>query len=269
MGYKLVALDIDGTIRGADRPVSDRTRRAIERVSQTGAVITLATGRMFHSAMASTAELNITTPVISYQGAHIADPITGEVLWHRPLTRDMALASLGELAAWRGDVLAYHADQVYVDKLTPWVEEYGERNQGRIHVVEALKELAARGLTRLVVVGGEDEIRDLELRLKASYDSRLHITRSLPHFCEILHPGGGKHNALAWLCRHLGISQGDTVAFGNGYNDVHMLKWAGLAVAVEGAVREVLAVADRVAPPMEEDGAAQVLEELMERGLVG
>jgi Cof subfamily protein (haloacid dehalogenase superfamily) len=269
MGYRLVALDIDGTIRGADRPVSDRTRRAIERVSQSGAAITLATGRMFRSAMESTAGLNMTTPVISYQGAHIADPVTGEVLWHRPLTPDMALEALGELASWQGEVLAYHADQVYVDKLTPWVEGYGERNRGMVHVVDALKELAPRELTRLVVVGGEDEVRDLELRLKASFDSRLHITRSLPHFCEILHPGAGKHNALAWLCRHLGISQGDTVAFGNGYNDVHMLEWAGLAVAVEGAVGEVLAVADRVAPPMEEDGAASVLEELIERGLVG
>ena len=105
--------------------------------------------------------------------------------------------------------------------------------------------------------------------MKALFDSRLHITRSLPHFCEILHPEGGKHKALEWLCVHLGIRQDETVAFGNGYNDVDMLRWSGLGVAIGGAVPEVLEVADMVAPPLEEDGAAQVLEDLLRRGLIG
>ena len=59
------------------------------------------------------------------------------------------------------------------------------------------------------------------------------------------------------------------MAFGNGYNDVHMLRWAGLGVAISGAVPEVLEVADRVAPSIEDDGAAQVLEELLADGLIG
>jgi Cof subfamily protein (haloacid dehalogenase superfamily) len=269
MGYKLIALDIDGTIRGDDHPISSRTRRAIERVAQAGAAVTLATGRMFQSALASAAELNLTSPIVSYQGAHIADPTTGEVLWHRPLTPDMATAALDALATWQGEVLAYYGGQVYVDRLTPWVEGYGQRNRGAVNVVADLHELAGEGLTRLVVVGDEGDIKKLDRSLNASLGSRLHITRSLPHFCEILHRNGGKHNALAWLCRHLGIPRDQTVAFGNGYNDIHMLEWVGLAVAVAGAVPEVLDVAHRVAPPMEEDGAAIVLEELLEQGLVG
>ena len=269
MGYKLIALDIDGTIRGADHPITGATRSVIERLSREGVVVTLATGRMFHSALESISELKLTSPVISYQGAHVADPKTGEVLWHRPLTEAMALVALDELATWPGEVLGYHDGNVYVDRLTPWVEAYGQRTRGRVQVVSDLKTLAMKELTRLVVVGDEEEVRKLDLRLNASLDSRLHITRSLPHFCEILHPDAGKHQALAWLCRHLGIRQEETIAFGNGYNDVHMLAWAGLAVAVAGAVEEVLSVADRVAPSMEEDGAASVLEDLMELGLVG
>ena len=101
------------------------------------------------------------------------------------------------------------------------------------------------------------------------FDSQLYITRSLPYYCEILHPEGGKDKALAWLCASLGIDQKETIAFGNGYNDVEMLKWVGLGVAIGGAVPEVLQVADRVAPPIEEDGAAQVLEDLLAKGLIG
>ena len=269
MGYKLIALDIDGTIRSNERPISARTSRAVNMASQAGAVITLATGRMFQSALAATADLKITSPIVSYQGAHIADAITGKVLWHRPLTPEMSVEALDALSTWEREVLAYHDDQVYVNMLTPWVEAYAERNQGWVHVVPDLNALAAKKPTRLVAAGDEDDIHALHLQLKAALDSQLSIIRSLPHFCEILHPDSGKQKALAWLCRHLGIRQDETVAFGNAYDDVEMLRWVGLGVGVRGAVPEVLGVADRIASPMEEDGPAEVMEDLLRRGLVG
>ena len=269
MRYELIALDIDGTIRTLERPISARTRSAVEEVRRRGAVITLATGRMFQSAVDATTELDLTEPIVSYQGAHIGHPVTGEVLRHRPLTADMALAVLDLLATWDREVLAYRDDHVYANTLTPWVEAYAERNKGRVHVVSDLNAIAGKEPTRLVAVGDEDEIYRLEVRLKAAFDSRLHITRSLPYFCEILHREAGKHRALAWLCRRLGVPQERTVAFGNAHEDVEMLRWAGLGVAVGGAQPEVLQAADRVAPPVEEDGVARTLEDLLERGLVG
>ena len=95
------------------------------------------------------------------------------------------------------------------------------------------------------------------------------VMRSLPHFCEILHPRGGKEDALGWMCERFGIARSETVAFGNGYNDVQMLEWAGLGIAVGDAVSEALAAADSVAPPFKEHGVAQVLEELLDKGLIG
>jgi hypothetical protein len=119
-----------------------------------------------------------------------------------------------------------------------------------------------------VAVGSEEEIPLLVAELGSRFDSQLYVTRSLPHFCEILHPDGGKDKALSWLCRHLGVREEDTVAFGNGWNDVPMLRWAGLSVAIGGAVPEILEVADRIAPPIEEDGAAHMLEDLLDKGLI-
>ena len=269
MGYRLVALDIDGTIRSNEYPLSDRTRRAVDEVREAGAEVTLATGRIFSSAVRSSADLEIRTPIASFQGAHIADPVTGEVLWHRPLTAAMALDAFDALDEWEMQVMAYLGHEVYVDHHTPWSLGYGKRNGVRVNVVDDLKEIAAEELTRLVVVGEDADIERLEISLKEQFDSRLHITRSLPQFCEILHPASGKDKALEWLCGYFGIDQSETVAFGNGYNDVHMLRWAGLGVAISGAVREVLEVADRVAPSIEDDGAAQVLEELLADGLIG
>ncbi len=269
MGFRLVALDIDGTIRSQEHGISDRTRAAIEAVGRAGAVITVATGRMFHSALASTEGLGLTSPIVSFQGAHVANPETGEVLWHRPLTRDMVLEALEALNGWDSEIVASIGDQAYVNMMTPWAAGYNERNQGRIRVMDDLAAVADMSPSRLFAVGDPSDIAELESRLQETFDSRLHITRSLPTFCEILHPEGGKHNALQWLCDRLGIARSQTVAFGNGYNDVDMLRWAGLGVAVGDALPEVLDVADIVAAPLDEDGAAQVLEQMLEEGRIG
>ena len=267
--YKLIALDVDGTIRTIERSPSERTRRAIDDVRAAGAAATLATGRIFAAAASAAAELSIVTPIVAFQGAVVAEPRSGEVLWRRTLTAEMANAALDALSAWPTEVAAYLGNNVYVNKSTPWVNGYAERNPGLVHVVDDLRDLAGMSPCRFVAVGDEDDVARLVSDLAATFDSRLHITRSLPRFCEILHPEGGKHKALAWLSNHLGIEREETVAFGNGYNDVHMLEWAGLGVAVDGAVDEVLGVADRVAPSLEEDGVAQVLEELLAKGRIG
>lgn len=269
MRYRLIALDIDGTIRSLDHPLTDRTLSALNAVRAVGAVVTIATGRMFKSAISSTTELNLKSPIISFQGAHIADPESGEVLWHQPLTKAMTLTALNALHGWKGDIVSYHGDRVFVSKITPWVKAYSERNRGGLEVVCDLKEMASRNPTRIVAVGEDSAVEHLTTQLNEQFGSELHVTRSLPQFCEILHPEGGKHRALAWLCHYLGIGEHETIAFGNGYNDVDMLRWAGLGVAVGDAVEEALDAADRIAPPMEEDGVARVLEDLLQQGLIG
>ena len=272
MRYRMIALDIDGTIRSREYPLSDRTRRTIARVEGTGAIVTLATGRVFQSAVSSTAELNLTSPIASFQGAQVRDPVTEKVLWHRPLTRDMvhmALDALDALVQWDVAVMGNVGDKIYFSKLNSRTEAYRRRNWLDANVVEDLRELASCGLSRLVIVGEPDQIPLVTTALQARFDSQLYVTRSLPEFCEILHPEGGKDKALEWLCEHLGISRQETIAFGNGYNDVPMIRWAGLGIAVGGAVPDVLEVADEVVPPIEEDGVAQYLEGLLDRGLIG
>ena len=270
MTFKLIALDIDGTIRGPDREISDRTRRVIDRVIEAGAVVTVATGRMFESARMSTAALDLRSPIVSYQGAHIADPVTGDVLWHLPLTKRQALEALDALDGWQGDVAVYLDNDVYVGEMTPWASGL-QRAQpaGRAGSRRPARPGPGEGPTRLLAVGGETDVYGLERRLNEQLDSRLHVTRSLPTFCEMIHPDGGKHMALEWLCGHLGIDTKSTIAFGNGYNDVHMLEWAALGVAVGDAVPEALSVADRVAPTLDQDGPAHILEELLDQGRIG
>ena len=250
-------------------PPTPTTRDAIHRVMASGAIVTVVTGRMFSSARQSCEELNILAPIVSYQGAHVAESASGRVLWHQPMSAEMAHSALDALDTWKVETVVHYGGCAYVTRLTRWSEGYSQRNPGRVRVVPDLMELALKGPTRLLAVGDQDHVLELTRHLKAEFDTRLYVTRSLPHFCEILHPEGGKHRALEWLSRHLDIGRDNTIAFGNGADDVDMLRWAGLGVAVDGAAQEALDAADRIAPGIEEDGVARVLEELLERGLIG
>ena len=269
MPYKLIALDIDGTIRSHTRPISARTRAAIDRVRSAGAVVTLATGRAFLSALRSAVELDVTTPVAAFQGAQVSDPKTRRVLWRRPLSGAMARRALDALESWPVEVMAYHEDDVYVSRMTRFADGYRDRNGVNVELVDNLRDIADWNLTRLLAVSDEDTVRDLERSLRLTQAGELYVTRSLPHFCEILNPAGGKEKALGWICRRLGIDRSETLAFGNGYNDVPMLEWAGLGVAVGGGVPEAIDAADRIAPGIEDDGVARTLEALLDAGEIG
>ncbi|MGH3114449.1 MAG: HAD family hydrolase, partial [Gaiellaceae bacterium] len=96
--------------------------------------------------------------------------------------------------------------------------------------------------------------------LKARFDGRLYISKSLPYFLELASPEVTKASGLAFLAEHLGFAAERTVAFGDGENDVELLEWAGFGVAVANAHERVLAVADWVCPSAAEEGVAQVIE---------
>ena len=275
MGYRLIALDVDGTIRSGSNPIAERTRRAIDAAREAGAVVTLATGRAYKSAIVNSAALDIDVPISTSQGAYIADPISGEVFRHCPLAEDMALRTLDRLDEHislndtHTQVVAYYPGIMYVDRLSEWAESYGKRTEIEVKTVSNLRDVAGEGITRIVAVGDDANIAALEGDIKPHLSMSVLVMRSLPYFCEILHPRGGKEDALGWMCERFGIARPDTVAFGNGYNDVQMLEWAGLGIAVGDAVPEALAAADSVAPPFEKHGVAQVMEELLDKGLIG
>ena len=273
MGYKLIALDIDGTIRSVGSPIAERTRGAVEAAREAGAIVTLATGRAFGSAATNCEALGIDVPIATSQGAYVAYPSSGEVLRHCPLTADMALSALdaleGHISADGLQAVGYVHGGMYVDRMSEWAESYGQRTEIAVELVGDLREVAELDLTRFVVVGDDDAVEHLERSIKPRLSEQVLVTRSLPYFCEILHPRGGKEDALAWMCEHFGIRRSETIAFGNGYNDIQMLEWVDLGIAVGDAVPEALEIADRIAPSFAEHGVAQVLEELLDEGLIG
>ena len=222
--------------------------------------VVLVTGRMFRSVLPYAREAGIHDPLVCYQGAVVADPETGEFLRHVPIPLELARETIAAVEAEGFPLNVYVDDELYVVRETAESEAYARFQKLAVHPVGDLLAWLDKPPTKLVSVGDPLELDDLEVRMKERFDGRLYISKSLPHFLEFAHPDVTKGSGLEFLAGLLGFTRAETVAFGDGENDVELLEWAGYAVAVANAHPKVLAVADYVCPSVEEEGVAQVIE---------
>jgi len=241
-----------------------RTLAALERTRAAGLRVLVATGRMFRSVLPYLKRAGLHDPVICYQGAVVAEPDTGRFLRHEPIPLELARETIEALETAGFPVNCYVDDELYVARHTPESARYAEFQNLTVHAVGDLASWLEKPATKLVAVGEPRRLDVLEADMKARFDGRLYISKSLPYFLEFANPHVTKGSGLAFLAEHLGFGPETTVAFGDGENDVELLEWAGYAVAVANAHERVLAVADFVCPPVEEEGVAHVLEAYLE-----
>ena len=259
------ACDLDRTLIWKDAELRPRTRAAIAAARSAGIHVILVTGRMFRSVRPYAEAAGIDDPVVCYQGAVVADPVTGRFLRHEPIPLELAREAIAAVEAEGYPLNCYVDDELYVARHTAASEAYASFQNLEVHAVGDLLAWLAGPPTKLVAVGDPVELDGLEKRMRARFGRRLYISKSLPHFLELASPEVTKGSGLAFLAEHLGFGATGTVAFGDGENDVELLEWAGYGVAVENAHKRVLAVADYVCPPVTEEGVAQVIEAYLAR----
>jgi Cof subfamily protein (haloacid dehalogenase superfamily) len=230
-----------------------------------GIHVLIVTGRMFQSVRPYVQAAGIDDPVICYQGAVVADPVSGRFLRHEPIPLELAREAIAAVEAEGYPLNCYVDDELYVARHTAASEAYASFQNLEVHAVGDLLEWLEEPPTKLVAVGDPVELDGLEEQLVQQFDGRLYISKSLPYFLELASPDVSKASGLAFLAEHLGFSQEQTVAFGDGENDVPLLEWAGYGVAVENADERVLEAADLVCPPVTEEGVAQVIEAYLAR----
>jgi len=219
---------------------------------------------MFTSVRRYALEAGLDDPVVCYQGAVVAEPRSGRWLRHVPIPVGLAREAIRALRAEGFGINCYVDDELYVAEVTSKARQYADFQHLELHEVGDLLSWLRRPPTKLVVIDDPEILDDLELRMKASFDGRLYISKSLPYFLEFASPDVTKASGLEFLAKRLGFSRERTVAFGDGENDVELLDWAGYGVAVANAHERVLAVADLVCPSVDEEGVAQVVEAFLD-----
>ncbi len=225
-----------------------------------GSHVIIVTGRMFRSTRPYALEAGLDDPLVCYQGAVVADPLTGVFLRHVPIPRAVALEAIDAVVEAGFHVNCYVDDVLYVAEVTPEARAYADFQDLEIHAVGDLRTWLHADPTKLVAVGVPEELDALEDVLKPRFRGRLFVSKSLPHFLEFAHPDVSKGSGLAFVAERLGFTAAETVACGDGENDRELLDWAGFGVAVANAHEEILRRADLVVPPVQEEGVALLFE---------
>jgi Cof subfamily protein (haloacid dehalogenase superfamily) len=222
--------------------------------------VIVVTGRMLRSVRPYLLEAGLHDPVICYQGAVVADPVSGEWLRHEPIPLELAREAIREVESRGFKLNCYVDDDLFVAELTDDARRYAEFQNLPISPVGDLLGWLEKPPTKLVAVDAPERLDGLEAELKAHFGERMYISKSLPYFLELASPHVHKGAGLEFLAEHLGFAAADTISFGDGENDVELVEWAGFGVAVANAHRRVLDAADWICPPVTEEGVAQVLE---------
>lgn len=268
LDIRLLVLDIDGTIAGKSNCISEPVKQAIHKAQAKGIQIAIATGRMYCSALRFHQETGSTLPLLAYQGAWIQDPATQKIHQHLPVSRrtaeqlldyfesDSLLSSLS--------VHFYINDQLYVRQVTPQTRRYCQRVGLEAISVGDLRNILTEFEPTKVLALCEDTaiIEQMLGSLRQQYTpAELYLTTSVATFCEATHPAANKGAAVRYLAEEiLGLSARNVMTIGDNFNDVEMLQYAGLGIAMGNAPDQVKAIAKWVAPTVEQDGAAAAIE---------
>jgi len=220
----------------------------------------LVTGRMFQSVRRYALEAGIEDPVVCYQGAVVAEPVSGRWLRHVTIPLELARETIAAVNDEGFGLNCYVDDELYVAEITPEARRYADFQHLELHPVGDLLEWLDRPPTKLVVIGDPDALDGLKQKVLEQFAGRLYIAKSLPYFLEFASPDVTKAAGLAFLAEQNGFTRERTVAFGDGENDIELVDWAGYGVAVENAHDLVKDVADFICPSVDEEGVAQVLE---------
>ncbi|HHY81097.1 MAG TPA: HAD family phosphatase [Clostridiales bacterium] len=260
MNYRLIAVDLDDSLLGNDLKISEANRRSLYAAREKGVHVTIATGRMLDSAMPYIKELSIDIPVITYQGAFIKDTKTGSTLVKMAVPLEYAIKAVEECKKENLHVQVYLENSYYFEKDNQFSRLYyrlsGIKGTEAGDLINFMKEEPIK----LLIIDEPDRIYLYRHHFEDLFGDVLQVSISKPNYLELTNINATKGNALARLSSILGIPREEIIAIGDSYNDISMIEYAGLGVAMGNAPDYVKSFAQYVAKGNDEDGVADIVE---------
>lgn len=264
--YRLVVVDVDGTLLDSQHQLPPRVAAAIRTTRQHGLAVALATGKMLRSVRPLIEAMDLRGPQITLNGAALVLAETGEPLVYHPLREEDRRGAIELTRASAPDVLITHfmLDTIMVDQpdhpLLPVLLSYGEK---QITPVPSLLADDLPPAAKILLVGTREQLGDLRRVVTPVLEPRLIVTTTAPDFLEYFDPAAGKGNGLAALLDVLRLPHDAVIAIGDGENDLPLFARAGLSVAMGNASAAVQQAADLVIGSNDAAGVADFLDALL------
>ena len=266
MKYKIIALDIDGTLASSDHKILPETQDALIAAQEKGLKVVLASGRPTPGMMGLAKELKLEKFggfVLSYNGGRITNIKTGEVIHEVFLTPEEAHEIYDFAKENNVNIMAYDGMDIITEGHDEYIQLESDINTMPLKITDDFKKAVVNHTIKTLTTGTPEIIAGIEEKYIQKFGDRFSICRSMPFFLEVMPQGINKAASLGRLLRVLDMTPDDLVACGDGFNDVEMIKYASLGIAMGNAVDEVKAVSDYVTRSNDDNGIVDVIEKFI------
>lgn len=265
----LLALDLDGTLIDNQMVIAERERRAVRGAQERGVTVTLATGRMFATTRDVARELDVDAPLICYQGGLIQAAGAERALYRASMERDVVREALAWRATAGGEhwhMVLYADDALFIAERRYPESTYKDLLGTNLQSVDDLALVLEEHVpVKFLFIADPGEVDCIERAMRERFQDQAEVVRSHANLVEANPKGVSKGDALRRLADHMGTDRRRVMAVGDQDNDVSMIRWSGLGVAMGDASPAAKAAADWIAPPLSEHGAARAIERFVLR----
>ncbi len=267
MQYKLLVLDLDGTLTNSKKEISERTKATLLKVQQKGVKIVLASGRPTYGIVPLAEELELAKYggyILSFNGGTIINWQTKEIIHQSELNTEN-IPVLHEIARKNNvDIISYENESIISESTeNEYIQYEAFLNKMPIKKVNSFPEALKVPVPKCLIVGHPEVLIKLEQEMKEQFNREMNIYRSEPFLLELNPLNIDKAQSLKMLLDYTGHTREEMLACGDGFNDLTMIEFAGFGVAMANAQDQVKQVSDFVTLSNDEDGVAHVVELFM------
>lgn len=265
--YDIIVLDLDGTLTDSQKVITSKTKEALMMAQCMGKKVVLASGRPTGGVTALADELRLDEFggfVLSFNGAHIINYATGEVVYDKTVPRDLTEPIYQEAIAGKLGIVTYTDSELILGtKEDEYTILESKINQMPLREVDNFTEIVCFPVNKFLLTGEPKKVIAAQKHMRKVFGDRLNIFRSEPYFLEMMPQNIDKAYSLGILLDHLKTDRTHMICCGDGFNDRSMIQMAGLGVAMANAQEEVKEAADYVTSSNDEDGIAEVINKFM------
>ncbi len=261
MKYKLIAIDLDGTLLRNDHKISEYSKDILRKLDKSGIHVVIATGRSYSSARHKIADLGLDQPVVCYNGAMVRNGATHEIIEHSTLNSTISKKLIEISRREKIHFHGFHNGDFHHEWKSDSSKLY-EDTSGLVGQIVNFDDNIDRRYTKGMFISDHESLVPLEKEISELFSKDVYMAFSKPFFLEVMDSSASKANALGRIIERLGIKQSEVISFGDGLNDTEMLDFAGKAIVMKNGVKLLRDRFENSRLSNEEDGVAKYLEEL-------